>query len=283
MASEHPRTELNHAWWNERAGFHRQTSLYQKHIDRLTRGGLSLLPLEVSELGDIRGLSVLHLQCHIGTDTLSLSRLGATVTGVAFSEVAIQEARQLALDLDIPATFERCEIESLQTRYSEAFDLVFTSHGVLSWLPDLNEWARQISGCVVPGGQVYLSESHPLVWALAEESPVQETSLKLEFPYLAQDQPGTFVDTGSYAARALPTQANETTQWSWILGDVVNAFITAGMTINHLHEHAAGFYPVTPEFQERADGHYRLPAPLDGRFPLPFTLRATKPCGVQDP
>ena len=98
MPSEHPRTELNHAWWNERAGFHRQTSFYQKHIDRLTRGDLSLLPLEVSELGDIRGLSVLHLQCHIGTDTLSLSRLGATVTGVDFSEVAIQEARQLALD-----------------------------------------------------------------------------------------------------------------------------------------------------------------------------------------
>ena len=283
MSSDDSRTELNHAWWNERAGLHRETPLYQKHIDRLTRGGLSLLPLEVSELGDIRGLSVLHLQCHIGTDTLSLSRLDATVTGVDFSEVAIQEARQLSLDLGIPATFERCEIESLQPRYSETFDPVFTSHGVLSWLPDLNEWARQISGCVVPGGQVYLSESHPLVWALAEESPVQETSLKLEFPYLAQDQPGTFVDTGSYADRELPTQANETTQWSWSLGDVVNAFITAGMTINHLHEHAAGFYPVTPEFQEGADGHYRLPAPLDGRFPLTFTIRATKPCGVQDP
>ena len=277
MSSDDSRTELNHAWWNERAGLHRQTPLYQKHINRLTGGGLSLLPVEVGELGDIRGLNVLHLQCHIGTDTLSLSRLGATVTGVDFSEVAIQEARQLSLDLGIPATFERCEIESLKPRYSEAFDLVFTSHGVLSWLPDLNEWARQISGCVVPGGQVYLSESHPLIWALPEDSPVQDTSLRIELPYLAQDQPGTFVDAGSYADPELPTQANETTQWSWGLGDVVNALITAGMNINHLNEHAAGFYPVTPEFQEGADGHYRLPDPLDGRFPLTFTIRATKP------
>ena len=189
MPSDDSRTELNHAWWNERARLPRQTPLYQKHIDCLSGGGLSLLPVEVSEPDDIRGLSILHLQCHIGTDTLSLSRLGTTVTGVDFSEVAIQEARQLSLDLGIPATFERCEIESLKPRYSEAFDLVFTSHGVLSWLPDLNKWARQISGCVVPGRQVYLSESHPLVWALAEHSPVQDTSLRLELPYLAQDQP----------------------------------------------------------------------------------------------
>ena len=92
-------------WWNERAAFHRDTPLYQKHIERLRNGGLALLPLEVSELGDLSGRRVLHAQCHIGTDTLSLARLGADVTGVDFSEVAIAEARKLSRDLGISATF----------------------------------------------------------------------------------------------------------------------------------------------------------------------------------
>ena len=111
MTSNDNRIKLNHSWWNERARYHRKTPLYQEHIDKLKAGGLSLLPLEVDELGDIQGLNVLHLQCHIGTDSLSLSRLGANVTGVDFSEVAIQEARQLSLDLGINATFELCEME----------------------------------------------------------------------------------------------------------------------------------------------------------------------------
>ena len=223
MSSDDSPTKLNHAWWNERAALHRQTPLYQTHIDRLRGGGLSLLPLEVSELGDIQGLRVLHVQCHIGTDTLSLSRLGAEVTGVDFSDVAIAEARQLSADLGIPATFEHSDIASLTQRHAEAFDVIFTSHGVLSWLPDLAEWAQQIAGCLKSGGRFYLSESHPLIWALAEEGAVQDNGLKLELPYLAQAEPSTFVDSGSYANRALPTEANETTEWSWGIGDVVNA------------------------------------------------------------
>lgn len=277
MPSDDPRTQSNRSWWNERAALHRQTPLYRRHIERLESGGLSLLPTEVRELGDIRGLRVLHLQCHIGTDTLSLSRLGATVTGVDFSEVAIEQARRLSADLDIPATFEVCEIRSLTARYQGAFDRVFTSHGVLTWLPDLDEWAQQIAGCLTPGGQLYLSEGHPLVWALAERDAVEERGLRLGLPYLAQDQPLTFVEAGSYADRDLPTSANTTREWSWGLGDVVNALIGAGLVLDHLNEHPVGFCQVVDELEEGADGHYRLPAPMAGWFPLTFTIRATKP------
>ena len=277
MPLEDPQTRLNQAWWNERAAFHRQTPLYQKHLARLQGGGLSLLPLEVDELGDIRGRQVLHLQCHIGTDTLSLARLGATVTGVDFSEVAIEEARQLSSELGIPARFECCEIGALSARYSEAFDLVFSSHGVLSWLPDLTEWAAQIAACLRPGGHFYLSESHPLVWALADDNPADDGRWILGYPYLSRAEACTFVESGSYADRARSTEANETREWSWGLGDVVNALLGVGLRIEWLREHPVGFFAVNAAFQEGEDGHYRLPPPWHGHFPLTFTVRATKP------
>lgn len=277
MQPNEDKTTDNRHWWDERAAFHRNTPLYQEHITRLKGGDVCLLPLDLQELGSVDGLNVLHLQCHIGTDTLSLARLGATVTGVDFSEVAIREARQLSEDLGIPASFERHDIHALSPRFSNRFDRVFTSHGVLGWLPDLHVWAEQIAHCLVSGGQLYLSESHPLVWAFADEQAVQETTLQLEHPYLAQDQPMTFSEAGSYADPTRSTAKNRTVEWSWGLGDVVNALLGAGLRIDSLKEHPLGFYPVTKRFERRSDGHYQLPAPLHGRFPLTFTLRASKP------
>lgn len=276
MAANDDDTRVNLAWWNERAAVHRHTPLYQAHLERLRGGGSSLLPLERHELGDLTGLRVLHVQCHIGTDTLSLTRLGATVTGVDFSQSAIDEARALARELGISASFECLENGDLPDRFSGQFDLVFTSHGVLTWLPDLAEWGRQLAACLAPGGRLYLSESHPLVWAFSEERPVEADGLRLGLSYLAQSRPDVFVESGSYADRDLVTHANETREWSWGLGDVVNALIGAGLTLDWLREHPVGFYPAAPELTEGADGHYRLPAPLDGKFPLTFTVQARK-------
>ena len=269
-------TRINLLWWNERAAQHRQTPLYQTHIKRLENGGLALLPLEVQELGEIRGQNVLHVQCHIGTDTLSLARLGAHVTGIDFSEAAISEAQNLAQDLGIRAHFETCEISELAHRYSGHFDLVFASLFLLKWLHDLNGWAKQLAACLSPGGRVYLSDSHPLVWALADHDPIRGNELVLGYPYLAQDAPSAFVEAGSYADRTLPTTANETREWSWGLGDVVNAIIGAGLTLEFLNEHTVGFYPAIADCVAGADGHYRLPEALDGRYPLTFSLSARK-------
>ena len=206
---------------------------------------LRSLPLEVSELGDLTGKKVLHSQCHIGTDTLSLSRLGGDVTGVDFSEVAIAEARQLSQDLGIPAAFEVREIAALKSEFPEAFDLVFTSHGVLTWLSDLGAWARDLAGCLKPEGRFYISEGHPLVWAFADEQPVDSSGLKLGHPYLSPAEPSIFVEPGSYANREAETAINQTTQWSWGIGDVVNALIGAGLRIDWLNEHSLGFYPAS--------------------------------------
>ena len=153
---------------------------------------------------------------------------------------------------------------------------MFTSHGVLSWLPDLHAWARHAAACVVPGGQLYLSESHPLIWALAEQGAVMEDALKLGHTYLASGQPLTFEEPGSYADRASPTTHNQTVEWAWGLGDVVNAVLASGLQLVSLHEHPLGFFPYTEDFIERPDGHTQLPPALHGRFPLTFSLRARR-------
>ena len=267
----------NRAWWDERAGYHLETELYRKHIDRLEKGGVSLLPLEVRELGELGELDVLHLQCHVGTDTISLARLGAHVTGLDFSAVAIEKARQLSARLGIAARFEQAQVGELGTRFADQFDLVFTSYGVISWLPDLEVWTREINTCLRPGGRFYIVEMHPLAFAMADESEPEGDVLTLSYPYLPQDEPLRFDgDLGSYADRERPTTANSTREWSWGLGDVVNALLGAGFELRWLREHAEGFCPQVPGTSEGQDGHYRLPASLDGQYPLTFSIMADK-------
>ena len=154
--------------------------------------------------------------------------------------------------------------------------MLFTSHGVLTWLSDLSIWAEQLAGCLRKGGSFYLSEGHPLVWAFADEEPVDDSGLRLEHPYLSQPEPSTFVDSGSYADPQADTHANRTSEWSWGIGDVVNALIASGLRIDQLNEHSLGFYPASDKFIEQDNGHCRLPDGLHGKYPLTFSIQATK-------
>ena len=198
------------------------------------------------------------------------------MTGVDFSEVAIAEARKLSRDLGIHATFEVRELSALQSEFSEGFDMVFTSHGVLTWLSDLRVWAEQLAGCLRPGGNFYISEGHPLVWAFADELPVDDGGLRLGHSYLSQPKPSNFVESGSYADREAETEINQTTEWSWGIGDVVNALIASGLRIDQLNEHSLGFYPASDKFIEQDNGHCRLPDGLHGKYQLTFSIQATK-------
>ena len=207
MSSDDSRTELNHAWWNERAGLHRQTPLYQKHIDCLSGGGLSLLPVEVGELGDIRGLNVLHLQCHIGTDTLSLSRLGATVTGVDFSDPAIALDRSLSNELAIDVRFVDPNVYDLSENLEGQLDIVFTSYGARYWLPDLPAWARIVAHFLKPDGVFYVVDGHPSGHMLGGK---RSDSLVVQYPYFNSDEPmpskpdrkGDYADETAIATKA---------------------------------------------------------------------------------
>jgi len=274
--SRHPEEQdLNRAYWDERAGFHLDTEFYQRQVRRLSSGGHSLLPLEVRELGDISGLDVLHLQCHVGTDTLSLARLGANVTGVDFSRVAVDRAAALSKTLGIRARFEQMEIRAAGEHFAGQFDLVFTSYGVISWLPDLDVWASSIVRCLRPGGRFYIVEMHPLAFALADDLARQGDGLALAYPYLSRSEPLQFDEPGSYADRERLTTANSTREWSWSLADVITALLGAGLELQWLREHADGFYPQLPDMRAGEDGHYRLPEPLHGRYPLTFSILAT--------
>lgn len=132
--------DINKAAWNNRVDIHIESEFYE--LTRLINGELSLPSLDIKLLGDIKGKSILHLQCHFGMDTISLAKLGANVTGVDFSEKAIARAEELSNQLQVEVSYICCDIYSLPDIINEQFDIIYTSYGVINWLPDLNRWGR---------------------------------------------------------------------------------------------------------------------------------------------
>ena len=159
--------EANKALWNKRVDLHFNSEFYDK--DKFKKSKNSLNSIELKELGDISGKTILHLQCHFGQDTLSLANLGAEVTGVDFSEEAIIKAKQLSNELNIKADFICSNIYDLKEKLNGKFDIVFTSYGTIGWLPDINKWAEIISHFLKPKGQFLIVEFHPFIWMLDDK------------------------------------------------------------------------------------------------------------------
>ena len=182
----------NNALWEEWTAIHETSSFYD--LEGFKAGGSRLRTYEVDEVGEVTGKSLLHLQCHFGIDTLSWARLGARVTGADFSDRAIQLARSLAAELGLAATFVCSDLYDLPAVLDEQFDVVYTSHGVLGWLPDLERWAGVVAHFLRPGGVFYLTEIHPVAQAFAEEP-----GLRLGYPYFPRPEPLASPVQGSYA------------------------------------------------------------------------------------
>ena len=268
--------ETNRAWWDERAALHPDTPLYREAIERLRRGGDALLPLDDEVLGDLAGLDVLHLQCHIGTDTLSLARRGARVTGVDFSPAAIARAGDLSQELGIPATFVESDVVALPQVLQADFDLVYTSYGALCWLADLGRWAEAVARFLRPRGRLVVIDSHPLALAMAREQEAGGPALRLDWPYL-QREPIRVEEQGSYADPGAATRRSVTFEWAHGLATVVQAVVDAGLTLERLSENEAGYYPLTSGMVRSDDRLWHLPSPLRGRYPLTYTLVARQP------
>ena len=229
---------------------------------------------EREDVGDVSGKSLLHLQCHFGVDTLSWARLGASVTGADFSAAAIAAAREVAAELDIAATFVESELDVLPDNLAGQFDIVYTSRGVLGWLPDIDAWARVVAHFVKPGGFFYITEIHPVALVF-EDRDVQPGELRLAFPYWSHRQPLRFEVQGSYADRDAPTPGLVEHVWNRSLGEIVTALIDAGLRIEFLHEF--DFVDWAIDFLvESEDGRYRLPPETKGDLPLYFSLKATQ-------
>jgi SAM-dependent methyltransferase len=243
--------------------------------------GIRIKDYEREEVGDVRGKRLLHLQCHFGLETLSWARLGATVTGVDFSERSIEEARRLAAEvgLEAEATFVRSDVYELPQNLDpkDGFDVVYTSHGVLGWLPDIERWAAVAARFVRPGGFLYVTEGHPVAMAF-EDRGVQPGELVLRYPYWSHAEPITGEVHGSYADPDAPTAGLSEYGWDHSLGEIVTAVADAGLHIEFLHEFPFMLWKV--DFTERReDGRFHLPGELDGRLPLYFSMKASNPAG----
>ena len=264
----------NNALWDEWTRVHEASKFYD--LAGFKRGGIRLKDYEREEIGSVEGLDLLHLQCHFGLDTLSWARLGARVTGADFSQVAIDLARSVADEIGQPeARFVRANLYDLPDTLEGDFDLVYTSGGVLGWLPDISAWARVVAHFVRPGGRFYITEVHPVAQVFAEDG-VAPGELVLCYPYWEHEIPISNPVVGSYADRGAVVQTKTEHGWDHGLGEIVTALIEAGLRIEFLHEFPFVLWPVA--FLEQApDGTFRLPASSGGELPLFFSLLASKP------
>jgi len=215
------------------------------------------------------------VQCHFGLDTLSWSRLGAHVTGVDFSAAAIDAAGSLAAEMGIDARFVVSGVYDLPQQLEGTFDIVYTSRGVLGWLPDIRRWAQVIGHFVKPGGFFYITEAHPIAMVFDDEN-VQPGELRLAYPYWEHERPLTFEVKGSYADREVPTEGLIEHSWDHSLGEIVSALAEAGLHVEFVHEFDFLDWELGYLVQG-SDGLWRLPPDAGGQLPLSFSLKASNP------
>jgi SAM-dependent methyltransferase len=262
----------NLARWNELAGIHARSEFYD--LEGFKAGKSSLRSIEVEELGDVAGKSLLHLQCHFGIDTLSWVRRGARVTGVDFSEEAIALARSLSRELGLDARFVCSDVYDLRQALSGQFDVVYTSYGALCWLADLKRWAQIAAGFVRPGGTFYMVEVHPIAFML-DDRP-ETTDLRVGYSYFHSPEPIREDKPGSYADRKAAVTNSVEYTWTHGLGDVVTAIAAAGLRIEFLHEFPFGVCATMPGMEQCADGWWRVMGQPE-LVPFLFSLKAIKP------
>ena len=249
----------NQDLWNHWTELHEKSELYD--VEALKRGEFRLRDIEREELGDVASKSLLHLQCHFGLDTLSWAALGANVTGVDFSEKSIALARSLSLEMNIPATFVQSNVYDLPDKLSGQFDIVFTSYGVLWWLPDIEGWAKVVAHFLKPGGTFLVVETHPVA---LEFDADDENALRLRNLYFPGSEPIKFEVEGSYAA-ADPGYKGVEYGWAHSMGEYINSLIGAGLQIELLREFPYMDWKMFAFLEKGDDGWWRFPKGM-GKF-----------------
>ena len=256
-------TEANRKHWDGAVPIHVASKMYD--VDGFRAGRSTLKPVELEELGDVRGRSLLHLQCHFGLDTLSWAREGAAVTGADFSAPAIEAARALAAECAIDARFVVSDIYALPEHLDGQFDIVFTSYGVLCWLSDVQRWAEIAAGFVKPGGTFYIAEFHPFSQIFDDAPDVDD--LRVRYPYFPTGEPLRFENTGTYTDGGGELKNTVTYEWSHPVSEVLTALINAGLRIELLHAFPHTTFRFVP-IMEPVDGA-RLLRPTEPAAPLP--------------
>ncbi|MFD6156509.1 class I SAM-dependent methyltransferase [Nocardia sp. NPDC060256] len=266
---------LNRANWDERAPVHAASRDYAVHRFLAEPDFLSeVVRFDQPLLGDISGLRGVHLQCHIGTDTLSLARLGATMTGLDFSPASLEQARLLAEKTDARIDFVESDVyDAVSALGAAQFDLVYTGIGALCWLPSVERWARTVAGLLRPGGRLFIREGHPVLWATDE---THTDRMVLGYPYFETPEPMVFSDGGTYVENDAEFEQTTTHEWNHGFGDLVTALLNAGLSITGLAEHRSVPWEALPGQMTLGDGgEWHLTAHPE-RLPLSYTLQARK-------
>jgi SAM-dependent methyltransferase len=257
--------EVNKATWNEKVNIHTKSKMYD--MEAFKKGKSSLMAYEQRALSDVKGKSLLHLQCHFGQDTLSWSRLGAKCVGVDLSDEGIALAKELNAELKLDADFICCNVLDICKHIDETFDIVFTSYGVIGWLPDLKPWGNMIAERLKQGGAFYMVEFHPIVWMFdyKEGKPIMKYGY-MQDEVIYEEYQGTYADNDS-------KMISKEYGWNHGLSEVINVLIEAGLQIEYLNEYHESPYDVLPNLVKTESGMYTT---KDQLYPLIFELKAKK-------
>jgi ubiquinone/menaquinone biosynthesis C-methylase UbiE len=262
--------EANRKLWDEFAKINYEADSYR--TKEFLQGATTLKSIELKELGDVKGKTLLHLQCHFGLDTLSWAREGARVTGVDFSGEAIKLARQVAEKTEIDATFIQANIYDLPEVLNEQFDIVFTSYGVHCWLNDIDRWAEIVDHFLKPGGTFYIAEFHPFLWVFDWDA---QDDFKMVRSYFHDPEPLMEEVDGSYSSSDAKMEPTEDYEWAHGIGDIVTSLCSAGLRIQFLHEFPMMCFQNFPFLKKKEDGYWYYDNP-EVQLPLTYSIKAIK-------
>jgi SAM-dependent methyltransferase len=268
--------EVNRRLWDERAPAHAASPEYGLALYEADPAFLSdVVRFDLPRLGDVSGLCGVHLQCHIGTDTVSLSRLGARMSGLDFSPASIAVARDLATRAGADIDFHVADVyDAVSVLGRGAYDLVFTGIGALGWLPDIDRWGQLVADLLRPGGRLFLREGHPVLWSLADPRP--DGAVVIEYPYFQQAAPTVGDEEGTYVTSDVAFVHTVSHEWNHGLGEIVTALLEAGLVVTGLTEHDSVPWNARPGEMDESDGEWRM-RDRPERFPCTYTLQARRP------
>lgn len=256
----HDDHEKNRIAWNEMATVHFRHPGYR--VKEFLAGESTLHPIELNELGDVEGKSLLHLFCQFGLDTLSWARMGATVTGVDISDQSIEYANQLVKQSGIAGRFLRSDVMDLIGKIDDKFDIVFQSYGTHCWIEDLNQWARVAAHYLKPQGVFYIVDFHPITMLFEDEV----TSYFEKGPYRYRNE-ADYCDKKYFVK-------NERVEWQHKMSDIIGVLIRSGLTIESFKEYDMNVDPLKDDWVKK--GGYYYPPEGPSRYPLMFSIRARK-------
>ena len=255
----------NKELWDKRVSIHVKSDFYD--VASFRSGNTSLNDIELKSVGDVKGKSLLHLQCHFGMDTLSWAREGAIVTGVDFSAEAIKTATRLARETGLEATFICSDIYDIPNTLNQQFDIVFTSYGVIGWLPDLDKWAAVISRSLKPGGIFFIAEFHPVLWMMDDDFSY------LKYSYF-NDEVIETASTGTYGDREADISGKEY-GWNHSLDEIIGSLLKYDLRITEFKELPFSPYNCFNKTVKGADNMYRIQN-LENKLPMMYTIKAVK-------